>query len=481
MRKCFLMLLMCSSSLMAQETATDFQAYRKSVLENFSSFRNSVLDDYVQYLQGVWNRYEEFKGVERDRSPKPIAIPKVEALPTSSHSLPNPLAQPNNPPLFTTASPKDLKPDVSVKSFPLSTIDLPFYGMKFKVVPCKAYCLNDIEHADIAETWRKYQADKDTKAVINSLKLLAKEYGLNDWFLLELVKKYSERMKGNLNGRQLLQHYLLVNMGFDIRLASDGSELFLLVPFKQQVYERNYVVMEGKKYYVFKDSLDLSPKKKSNIYTCMLPQNLDKGYSLDLTLKGKGLGIKSDELHKYDVTDGNVRLQGIVDKGTMEAIRHYPQMDIPYYAMSSIVPELHVSLLAQMQSQIQGLSKKNAVSRILHFVQYAFDYATDEEQHGYEKPYFIEENFYYPKNDCEDRAVLFASFVHNLLGLDVHLVHYPGHECTAVNFDGLSMNGDGYSFGGKFFYICDPTYIGASIGQCMPSFRNVRPVVEQWY
>ena len=40
------------------------------------------------------------------------------------------------------------------------------------------------------------------------------------------------------------------------------------------------------------------------------------------------------------------------------------------------------------------------------------------------------------------------------------------------------MNGDGYMYKGKAFYICDPTYSGASIGQCMPNYRNVKPIVE---
>ena len=156
-------------------------------------------------------------------------------------------------------------------------------------------------------------------------------------------------------------------------------------------------------------------------------------------------------------------------------------MDVPCYAQSCISPKFHERLLSQMGAQLQGLSEQEVVSRLLHFVQHAFAYATDGEQHGYEKPYFIEENFYYPKNDCEDRAILFAFLVHNLLNLDVHLVHYPGHECTAVSFSSPLANGDGYRYNGATYYICDPTFIGASIGQCMPSYITTKPVIEEWY
>ncbi|MBQ5694953.1 MAG: hypothetical protein IIV71_06805, partial [Bacteroidaceae bacterium] len=71
--------------------------------------------------------------------------------------------------------------------------------------------------------------------------------------------------------------------------------------------------------------------------------------------------------------------------------------------------------------------------------------------------------------------------VHNLLGLDVHLVQYPGHECTAVCFNDSSISGDAYIYDGKTYIICDPTYIGADIGMCMPNYMNIKPIVEQWY
>ena len=165
----------------------------------------------------------------------------------------------------------------------------------------------------------------------------------------------------------------------------------------------------------------------------------------------------------------------------MEMLRHYPQMDVPEYARSSIDAKLRKEILTQIGTQIKGLSQKDAANRLIHFVQYAFDYATDGEQHGYEKAYFIEENFYYPKNDCEDRAIFYAYLVRNLLGLDVHLVEYPGHECTAVSFTDPSIIGDNYIYEGKRFTICDPTYIGAHIGMCMPDYKNTKPKVELWY
>lgn len=477
MRKYFFILLLCSSSMMAQNTNSDYQAFRKGVLDNYGSFRKTVLENYAKYLQGVWDEYEQFKGIKRDHEPKPSIAPKADVKPqdvTPIQSAPEvkPTVQP-----VPTDNPIPVKP---IAPCTLPNMSFPFYGMKLSTVLCHAQTIDGIEHQAIAKAWDAYRQDRVMKDVLLSLQSLAMAYDLNDWFTFELVRNYTEALCKNHESKTVLQHFLLVNMGYDVRLASCGNQLLLLVPFTQQVYERSYLVIDGKKYYVFDDH-STSKIQNAGVYTCRLPNETDKGRNIDLTIRGGNIGIKTGVAHRFSMSDGKISLQGFVDEGTMEAIRRYPQMDIPFYAMSTIDSKFHQSLLAQVNEQIRGCSEKEAVARILHFVQYAFDYAADREQHGYEKPYFIEENFYYPKNDCEDRAILFAFLVHNLLGLDVHLVQYPGHECTAVNFSTTQMNGDGYMYKGKAFYICDPTFIGATIGQCMPGYRNVKPTVELWY
>lgn len=479
MRKYFFILLLCSSSMMAQNTNLDYQTFRKGVLGSYDSFRKTVLEDYAKYLQGVWDEYEQFRGVKRDKTPKPSIAPKVDVNPhdvTPVQSIPDVKPTVLSAPT-STDNPIPVKP---IAPSALPNISFPFYGMKLSTVLCHVQTIDGIEHQEIAKVWDIYQQDKVMKDVIHSLQSLAIAYGLNDWFIFELVRNYTEATCKNPESKTVLQHFLIVNMGYDVRLASCGNQLLLLVPFNQQVYERSYLVINGKKYYAFYDD-SISKLQNSGVYTCRLPNETDKGRNIDLTIRDGKLGVKTGVAHRFRMSDGKISLHGSVDEGTMEAIRRYPQMDVPFYAMSTINSNFRQSLLAQINEQIRGCTEREAVGRILHFVQYAFDYATDGEQHGYEKPYFIEENFYYPKNDCEDRAILFAFLVRNVLGLDVHLVQYPGHECTAINFSTSQKNGDGYMYNGKAFYICDPTFIGASIGQCMPDYRNVKPIVELWY
>ena len=113
-----------------------------------------------------------------------------------------------------------------------------------------------------------------------------------------------------------------------------------------------------------------------------------------------------------------------------------------------------------------------AANMLIDFVQTAFAYQTDGEQFGYEKPFFVDELFYYPYCDCEDRSILYSRLVRSLLNLDVVLLDYPNHIATAVCFT-EQVEGDYILVNGKKYVICDPTYIGASIGMAMPQFKSV--------
>jgi hypothetical protein len=63
-----------------------------------------------------------------------------------------------------------------------------------------------------------------------------------------------------------------------------------------------------------------------------------------------------------------------------------------------------------------------------------------------------------------------------LLGLDVVLLSYPEHMATAVHFT-EELSGSYFTFEGKTYFICDPTYIGANVGMCAPRFINLSPEV----
>lgn len=483
MRKYFFLFLFATSVSYAQDINSDYKAYREGLLNGYQDFRKGILDDYANFLDGVWKEFQVFRGVKRDETPKPVVVPKVEEDPVSPEPIvvPEPTVKPKEEPVIPQPE-EPIKPITPIKPTIAPTFNFSFYGVGVNAVKLTIHKVSSIESTSISSAWRKYQKG-ESKDAINSLKLISTSFGLNDWFTFELVRNYADALlkTESSSDRIVLQHFLLTHMGYDVRIARTNRQLLLLVPFKQKMYERSYLNIDGEKYYVFQDNIAPVLESSMGIYTCELPNDAYKGKFVDLAFSKQSLKLNKGADKTCTLSDGKLHITGTVNSGMMEMLRHYPHMDVPYYAESQVMPPFHRSIIDQLRPQITGMSQRQAANALLHFVQYAFDYATDGAQHGYEKPYFIEENFYYPKNDCEDRSIFYAFLVHNLLGLDVHLVQYPGHECTAVSFTDSSVYGDAYTYRGKTFVICDPTFIGSSIGQCMPSYVNVKPIVEQWY
>ena len=155
-------------------------------------------------------------------------------------------------------------------------------------------------------------------------------------------------------------------------------------------------------------------------------------------------------------------------------------MQMDGYARSNVQPKLRSDLVRQIQEQLGGLSDGADVEELLSFTQHVFGYATDQQFHGFEKPYFLEENLYYPLNDCEDRAIFYTYFLWNALGRKSQLIHYPGHEAATVKLD-QPGRGTAYSINGEKFYISDPTYIGAHTGMVIPDYKDELPNVDYTY
>ena len=135
--------------------------------------------------------------------------------------------------------------------------------------------------------------------------------------------------------------------------------------------------------------------------------------------------------------------------------------------------QLKESLVDKMKQKLVGMSQKDAVQQLLWWTATAFDYKYDEEVWGYDRAFYAEETLFYPYNDAEDRAILLARLVRDVLGLDVALVYYPGHLAPAVRFTDADVNGASVVVSGQRFIICDPTYIGSDVGEEMPSMKGL--------
>lgn len=304
------------------------------------------------------------------------------------------------------------------------------------------------------------------KPLIANCQQAQKDFRLNDWGVFLFVKTAAEALCNDENSCIVMQQFLLNELGYRAKMARRGdcNQLLLFVATDCMVYGHPYFTKEGLNYY------NINGTEACTFYMC----NQDsKKAKTPVAMRLNNVPALNSGVVSRQRTNkaGNVSVSVNVSKSLMDFYASMPQCDYGVYAKAPVAGSLAQEVLGTLRPLVQGKSEVDAANLLLNFVQTGFKYATDEEQFGFEKPFFVEELFYYPACDCEDRSVLFGWLVRELLGLDVVYLDYPNHIATAVQFKG-DVKGDFLTVDGKRYTVCDPTYIGASIGMTMPNLRS---------
>lgn len=387
--------------------------------------------------------------VEADRRPEPAAEPRlpVSSTPTS--------------PLYRGESGRSK----------IVYSGLAFYLNNSLNRKCSLNGLNENAIADAYEAL----CNSDYKPLLADCAQIRKDLRLNDWGVFTLVRQVADTYCGTANESIVMQQFLLNEMGYKARMARKATEdkMMLFVATDCSIYAHPYITLNGQNYYNLSGN-----NEQCQFYMCQKDSPKAKN-SVGMQLKEAPLfpGTVVSSTHQAKGSAAKVTVD--VPKALMDFYKDYPQCDYSVYFNAPVNAAMENRILSSLAPLVQGRNEADAANILINFVQTAFQYQTDGQQFGYEKPFFVEELFYYPYSDCEDRAMLFSYLVRKLLGLDVVLLDYPEHIATAVRFNG-NVSGDYLMVNGRKYIVCDPTYIGASIGMTMPRYKMVSAKVLKY-
>ena len=534
--------LLLALTRMAQENKGGISGFMKEELEDFDKFMDDADKDFINFMREPWKEFEAEKPVLKRVKPEPVkpvvydekTAPKSEKpvcltieeildMTTSEGKqkpvvqlnevdrivfdnieekpADKPAVQPEKKPVVEVveAEPEaepapvveaDRRPEpaadprLPVSSTPTSPLyrgesgrskivygGLAFYLNNSLNRKCSLNGLNENAIADAYEAL----CNSDYKPLLADCAQIRKDLRLNDWGVFTLVRQVADTYCGTANESIVMQQFLLNEMGYKARMARKATEdkMMLFVATDCSIYAHPYITLNGQNYYNLSGN-----NEQCQFYMCQKDSPKAKN-SVGMQLKEAPLFPGTVVSSTHQAKGSAARVTVDVPKALMDFYKDYPQCDYSVYFNAPVNAVMENRILSSLAPLVQGRNEADAANILINFVQTAFQYQTDGQQFGYEKPFFVEELFYYPYSDCEDRAMLFSYLVRKLLGLDVVLLDYPEHIATAVRFNG-NVSGDYLMVNGRKYTVCDPTYIGASIGMTMPRYKTVSAKVLKY-
>lgn len=467
------------AQLHAQNFEDAFNVFANQNQQQFNRFADSINRQFAEAMEANMKTFSGEQPKVRDSKPKPVTLPEIKKddipeLPIQEPQKPMPEPQQPEPqPTPTEEVPANADEPASLPAEQLNWMEFKLFGDNIRYVK-KPFPdrIGGIAPKDVSAFWIQL-SECDYEPLLQSCRTARADRDFNDWAIYQLVLEMARKTyPRQYNEQAVLAVFLLNQLGLEAKVGFGNSHLFCLLAVEQQLYGCSFVDIAKNRYYIF----ELNPAYVNRdgsfsfrTYDVPFPkptQGLDMNVSQPL---------KSAEFP--DIIDSAIN----ISNSMIELFSTYPQVDITVYANARTSDVFCKSVEKVFKPYLRDLSDVEAVDFLLTYVQYSFKYASDNDQFGYEKPFFCEENYYYPQNDCEDRSVLFSFLVRHLMHLDAVLIDYPGHVATAVHFN-ENVPGTAIMHNGKRYVICDPTYIGASIGTEMPGFapedRTVIPIKE---
>lgn len=456
----------------AKEQNDAFHSYLAMEDEEFRSYNDSINREFGKYLAEAWRDFDLQLKEPPIKSPVPPTIynpdtprPEPEKLPVKGEvelpKVPMPRLGTNQP----VPMPSELPVNV-----PSGHLEKSFYGVTIALdkpsfsIPR----LTGVTEKEIAIYWTALSG-LPYESWITRIMRFKSGLKLNDWGLYLLINEVFSAYApdGTENEQVIFTVFTLNQLGYRAKIGRVQQELLPLVAFGNNIFNTSFFTYGDVVYSV----VNMKHRDLSSVQSCRMEYG---GATRLLDMSVTSCPMLASSVITKTVKDKRRSYELRFNKNLVDWYATYPCVDFAIYAKAALDEVFLQCIRQQIKPAIDGLSQEKAVNELLHFVQFAFEYMTDDKQFGYERWFFAEETVASSYSDCEDRAILFTQLVRTLLDMPVVLLYYSGrHLATAVKFDNPDIKGDYIVVDGQKYLLCDPTFIGADIGMGMPNLRTI--------
>jgi hypothetical protein len=316
------------------------------------------------------------------------------------------------------------------------------------------------------------------KAIADQLLKDQKELQLNDWLYYQLVKKTTQQLFPSVSPayRTMSEWYILSQSGYKVRLMYDQKRPYVFVNTPDELLDVPFFLThEGR--FINISVINTADEKSLQKLTAYEPKEGIKGRPFVFSFTVKPPLFAEQEMERvlhFDHAGTVYTLPVKGDKTYISFLRSYPKLDLSHLPSVPVSDITYESVIPTFRTWISGMDEAQAVRLILSFTRSAFAYESDKIAfHDESLALSPEMTLLSPYSDCEDRAILFAWMVKELLGKEVVLLEFPTHVAAAVNL--TETYGSPITVDGKQYSFCEATgpQNDLEVGQCDKRYVRV--------
>ncbi len=325
-------------------------------------------------------------------------------------------------------------------------------------------CLNE---ENLTESVEHFMNNAQTDSLIGQMNRYAAELKMDDMAFLMMLSKVTDRLlisEGDIC-KTVFKYAILQQKGFDVFIGYSENTVTLYGRTNVMIDNCLFIERGTKKYF------DLSFNQKLQPHTEHLFVMRHQGKALPIvmnTITPPDFHAKQSKKVMPFEYDGYVYFfTAKVNQSLVDYYKDLPPVNInTIYLNYGLSDAATGSLVKEIRKATAYMSKTEAVSFILQFVQSTFEYKKDEQVYGQEKFSFPEETITNAYSDCEDKAMLCALLVNKVLGLKTVALYYKQAEHINIAIENWNPKIKGnFSFEGREYIVCEPSVKGFSVGE----------------
>ncbi len=355
-----------------------------------------------------------------------------------------------------------------------------FTGQKVEVYGHQFQCKTKLSYPPLTYPIGQDQVEtclqQTNKAILNQLKqemdVFALNYRLDDLAYVLFVQKVSKSFYADPNVAKLFQYQLLKEKGYQLLLGYTAEQLTVYGHFLYDLANVAEVTYNNLSY------TDLSFNQ--NLALCEEQLIEHSGGSRNFEINQHKAPLFNAQKTTYcfstDFNGKRYSFQGTLNQSLIAYYRDLPSISFGEiylnYQLSDFVYE---QLIGDLKKAVKKMPTRMQLDFLLHFTQEVIPYQTDKKLYGREKFSFPEEVLGNQAGDCEDKSILFAYLVKEVLQLpSLALVYvHQNHLNVAVAVSGTQYN---FVYNNQKYIVCEPSGPGLQAGENAYDWKNAHIV-----